>query len=94
MFCYLRGLLLYDATFSPSLSSYSPIVARTTLYARQILGGQLLYLKAFLVHSRSALNAIFCDNCALVLDKAKEFTAFASCVSIHREWGGACSNCI
>ena len=85
MFCYLRGLSPYDATFSPSLSGYSPIVAYTTLYAHQMLGSQLLYLKAFLVYLRGALNAIFCNNYALVLDRAKEFTACASCVSIYRE---------
>ena len=94
MFYYLRGLLLYNATFSPSLSGYSPVVARTTLYARQILGSWPSYLKAFLVHSRGAFNATFYNNYALVLDRAKEFTAFTSCVSIYREWGGACSNCI
>ncbi|EOA84429.1 uncharacterized protein SETTUDRAFT_112660, partial [Exserohilum turcica Et28A] len=94
MFCRPRGLSPYDATFGPGLSGYSPVVARTTLHARQILGGRPSYLKAFLVYSRGALNATFCDNCAPVLDGAKEFTAFASCVSIHGEWGGACSNCI
>ncbi|KAL6154144.1 hypothetical protein ACJBU6_07429 [Exserohilum turcicum] len=94
MFCRPRGLSPYDATFGPGLSGYSPVVARTTLHARQILGGRPSYLKAFLVYSRGALNATFCDNCAPVLDGAKEFTAFAGCVSIHGEWGGACSNCI
>ncbi|EMD58181.1 hypothetical protein COCSADRAFT_104549 [Bipolaris sorokiniana ND90Pr] len=94
-FCRPRGNSPYDAIFGAGLRDYSPIVARTTITARQILTGRPSYLKAFVVHTRGGLNARFCtNNCAAVLEGEKEFTAFAGCVSILGEWGGACSNCI
>ncbi|EFQ87142.1 hypothetical protein PTT_17435, partial [Pyrenophora teres f. teres 0-1] len=80
-FCRPRGQSPYDATFGAGPRDFSPVVARTTLHARQILSGRPSYLKAFLVHSRGGLNARFCTNCAPVLEGAKEFTAFAGCVS-------------
>ncbi|CAE7221357.1 hypothetical protein PTTW11_11410 [Pyrenophora teres f. teres] len=87
-FCRPRGQSPYDATFGAGPRDFSPVVARTTLHARQILSGRPSYLKAFLVHSRGGLNARFCTNCAPVLEGAKEFTAFAGCVSVPGEWGG------
>ena len=94
-FCRPRGNSPYDAVFGPGPRDYSPVIARTTITARQILTGRPSYLKAFVVHSRGALNAAFCtNNCAAVLRGEKEFTAFAGCVSIAGEWGGACSNCV
>ncbi|EMD58294.1 hypothetical protein COCSADRAFT_104209, partial [Bipolaris sorokiniana ND90Pr] len=78
-----RGNSPYDAVFSPSPRDYSPIIARTTITTWQILTSRPFYLKAFVMYSRSALNAAFCtNNCAAVLRGEKKFTAFAGCVSI------------
>ncbi|KAF5846154.1 hypothetical protein GGP41_008633 [Bipolaris sorokiniana] len=82
-FCRPRGNSPYNTVFGPGPRDYSPVIARTTITARQILTSRPSYLKAFIVHSRGALNAAFCtNNCAAVLRGEKEFTAFASCVSI------------
>ncbi|EMD64892.1 hypothetical protein COCSADRAFT_159894 [Bipolaris sorokiniana ND90Pr] len=86
-FCRPRGNSPYNAIFSPSPRDYSPMIARTTITAQQILTSRPSYLKAFIIHSRGALNAAFyTNNCAAILRGEKKFTAFASCVSIadHR----------
>jgi hypothetical protein len=52
-------------------------------------------VKAFVIHSRGALNATPCaNNCAAAVRGDKNFTAFAGCISIAGEWNGACSNCV
>ena len=94
MFCRPRGQSPYDAVWGPGLRDFSPIVARTSVHARQLMSARPSYLKAFLVHSRGGLNANFCTNCEEARASNKDFTAFAGCVSIPGVWGGACSNCI
>jgi hypothetical protein len=70
-------------------------VARTTIEARQLLTQRPSYLKAFLIHSRGAVNLTGCtNNCAAAVRGEKTFTAFLGCVSIAGQWGGACSNCV
>ncbi|KAF5852398.1 hypothetical protein GGP41_007813 [Bipolaris sorokiniana] len=77
-FCRPRGNSPYDAVFSPGSRDYSPIITRTTITACRPF-----YLKVFIIYSRGALNAAFyINNCAAILRGEKEFTAFASCVSI------------
>ncbi|KAF9695108.1 hypothetical protein EKO04_007218 [Ascochyta lentis] len=76
----------YDAVFGTSVRNYSPVVARTTVHARQLLTQRPSYLKAFVIHSRSAVNLTSCtNNCAAAIQGKKTFTAFLSCVSISRE---------
>ena len=70
-------------------------MARTTVHARQLLTQRPSYLKAYLIHSRSAVNLGGCtNNCAAAVRGEKSFTAFLGCVSLAGEWGGACSNCV
>jgi hypothetical protein len=85
----------YDAVFGflPG-PNYSPVVARTTIHARQILTGRSSYLKAFLIHSRGGHNINPCNNCSAAVNGDRPYTAFAGCVSIPGEWNGACSNCV
>jgi hypothetical protein len=90
-----RGQSPYDAQFGNGLRDYSPVVARTTVHARQLLTQRSSYLKAFVIHSRGAVNLTGCvNNCAGAVQGEKTFTAFLGCVSIPGEWGGACSNCV
>ncbi|EMD58293.1 hypothetical protein COCSADRAFT_165789 [Bipolaris sorokiniana ND90Pr] len=90
-FCRPRGNSPYDAVFGPGPRDYSPMIARTTITAQQILTSRPSYLKAFVVHSRGALNAAFyTNNCAAVLRGEKKFTAFAGYVSITNH-GARCS---
>lgn len=85
----------YDAYWGPGNIEYSPVVARSTIHARQILTGRDSYVKAFVIHSRGVLNPAGChNNCAHAVRGTKPFTAFAGCVSIPGEWNGACSNCV
>ncbi|KAJ4384402.1 hypothetical protein N0V86_000001 [Didymella sp. IMI 355093] len=85
----------YDATFGSGIRDYSPIVARTSVHARRLLTQRQSYLKAYLIHSRGAVNLSGCtNNCAAAVRGEKLFTAFLSCVSLAGEWGGACSNCV
>ncbi|KNG52815.1 hypothetical protein DDE82_009045 [Stemphylium lycopersici] len=85
----------YDARWGPGIDEWSPVVARTTIQARQLLTGRASYVKAYVIHSRGALNATPCgNNCAAAVRGSKGFTAFAGCVSIADEWNGACSNCV
>jgi hypothetical protein len=70
-------------------------VARTTVEARQLLTQRPSYLKAYVIHSRGAVNNTGCtNNCAAAVRGEKLFTAFLGCVSIAGQWGGACSNCV
>ena len=85
----------YDARFGPGPLDYSPVVARTTVHARQILSARASYLKAYVIYTRGVLNSAPCtNNCAAAVRGDKPFTAFAGCISIAGEWGGACSNCV
>jgi len=85
----------YDAVFGTGVRDYSPVVARATLHARQLLTQRPSYLKAFVIHSRGAVNLTGCtNNCASAVRGEKLFTAFFGCVSIAGEWNGACSNCV
>ncbi|KAF9697374.1 hypothetical protein EKO04_004571 [Ascochyta lentis] len=55
----------YDAVFGTGVRDYSPVVARTTVHARQLLTQRPSYLKAFVIHSRGAVNLTGCtNNCA------------------------------
>jgi hypothetical protein len=83
----------YDARWGNGPHDYSPVVARTSVHAYQILSGRPSYIKAFLVHSRGLPANYPCNKCANVR-YGDDFAAFAGCVSIPGVWGGACSNCI
>jgi hypothetical protein len=70
MFLCPTGQSPFDAHWGPSLREYSPVVARTTINAGQILSGRASYVKGLLIHSRGGLNGRFCDNCQGALTSA------------------------